>query len=189
MDHGVYCAHEKMFDTTTHVPLLLKDFDNAQAGLEVDSLVQHIDILPTLLHRLGISVPEECHGKSIWPAVSSPNKDVNEYVLCEHRNNYQRSIRSKEWQYTQSGIFPSKNGEPSPPEKSAAGDILLLEEPDTLFDRNDFNGANLIEKHPEITKALSRKMRSILDKCRKNGHDINTLPQAIKSQLENLGYF
>ena len=188
-DHGVYCGHKKLYDTTTHVPLLLKDFDNAQAGLEVNSLVQHIDIVPTLLHRLGLSVPEGCSGKNLWPTITSPKKEVNEHLLCEHRYNYQRSIRSREWQYIQSGIFPSKHGEPMPPEKSAAGDIFLLDEPDTLIDRREQSDSNLIEGHPEIAEDLSRKMERILDKCRKDGHDMHNLPQEIKRQLENLGYF
>lgn len=189
MDHGVYCSHKKLFDTTTHVPLLLKDFDNTHAGLGVNTLVQHIDVEPTVLHRLGLPVPEGCYGKNLWTTINSPKTEVNEHLLCEHRNNYQRSIRSREWQYIQSGIFPSKNGEPLMPEKSAAGDIFLLDEPDTLIDRRDQSGSNLIERHPAIAEDLSKKMESILDKCRKDGHDIHDLPQAIKSQLENLGYY
>jgi hypothetical protein len=80
-------------------------------------------------------------------------------------------------------------GETITPEQSAAGDIFLLDEPDALLDRLDQREANLIERYPEIAEDLSRKLEIILDKNRKDGHDIHNLPRAIKNQLENLGYF
>ena len=60
--HGIF-----LYDTTTHVPLLLKLPQHGYAGREVISQVRTTDILPTILEIAGVSAPEHLDGQSLKP--------------------------------------------------------------------------------------------------------------------------
>jgi len=60
--HGIF-----LYDSTTHVPLLVKLPQNRDAGKQVDAQVRTTDILPTILEVLGFSVPEKLDGTSLTP--------------------------------------------------------------------------------------------------------------------------
>ena len=80
-ENGIFCGHNKLFDATTKIPLIVRDPDGFQSQ-EVSALVQHIDLLPTLLERLKISIPREIDGKSLWPCINS-GEEVNEFVFSK----------------------------------------------------------------------------------------------------------
>ncbi|MGD2114892.1 MAG: sulfatase [Acidobacteriota bacterium] len=59
-EHGIDFRHLGLWETTTHVPLLIRwpeDADRPGAGRRFDGLVQTIDLFPTLLWAAGIEVP------------------------------------------------------------------------------------------------------------------------------------
>jgi arylsulfatase A-like enzyme/Tfp pilus assembly protein PilF len=58
--HGLF-----LYDSTLHVPLIVKMPDNAHRGMVVDTQVLTIDILPTVLSVTGNSVPAEMNGESL----------------------------------------------------------------------------------------------------------------------------
>ena len=60
--HGIF-----LYDTTMHVPLLIKLPEHADGGNEVSSQVRTTDILPTVLELTGVSAPEHLDGKSLRP--------------------------------------------------------------------------------------------------------------------------
>ena len=45
--------------------------DQAGAGQIVDTLAQHVDLLPTTLNLLGVGVPAHVQGRSLWPSIES----------------------------------------------------------------------------------------------------------------------
>jgi arylsulfatase len=53
-DHGVRYRHAGLWDTTTHVPMMIRWPGDRPAGRRVDSLVQTIDLYPTLLGAAGL---------------------------------------------------------------------------------------------------------------------------------------
>ena len=60
-DHGIRYAHTGLFETTTHVPLMIRWPDALQKGprgRRLDGLVQSLDLFPTLLNAAGLPVPE-----------------------------------------------------------------------------------------------------------------------------------
>jgi arylsulfatase A-like enzyme len=186
-EHGVYCHHRKLFDTTTHVPLILKDFDNEWAGTQIKDIVQHIDVAPTILNRLQQAVPEKFRGKNLWPLISEADSSANEYAICEHAHNYQRSIRTKDWLYIKSEKDPAKHiASKSPKDHS---DKFPLNEPDFLLDRNDPVGRNLWNEFPDVVKKLSERLEEILRQNREDHLPYEDLPESLKNQLEGLGYF
>ena len=63
--HGIF-----LYDETIHVPLLIKlpFADSAEkhaAGKHIESRVELVDVLPTILQAVGISVPKEVQGESL----------------------------------------------------------------------------------------------------------------------------
>lgn len=62
--HGIF-----LYDSTTHVPLIVKLPNEQQAGRVVDAQARTIDILPTILQMLGISIdaPPNLDGSSLKP--------------------------------------------------------------------------------------------------------------------------
>lgn len=61
--HGIF-----LYDSTTHVPLLLKLPLDERAGAVVQDLVQTIDIFPTVLGVLSMPVPQQLDGVSLQAA-------------------------------------------------------------------------------------------------------------------------
>jgi choline-sulfatase len=69
--HGIF-----LYDSTTHVPLLLKLPDATNSGRVVDSQVRTIDILPTVLDLLHAPAPAKLDGQSLLPyAVGTDTAD------------------------------------------------------------------------------------------------------------------
>lgn len=58
--HGIF-----LYDSTTHVPLLLKMPRQSDASKVVDAQVRTTDILPTVLDLLGIAPPSQLDGSSL----------------------------------------------------------------------------------------------------------------------------
>jgi len=60
--HGIF-----LYDSTMHVPLIIKFRDRRQAGSVVEVQVRTTDILPTVIELLKISPPKRLDGESLIP--------------------------------------------------------------------------------------------------------------------------
>src|SRR6266576_6447501 len=60
--HGIF-----LYDSTTHVPLIMKLPDNMDSGKVVDAQVRTTDILPTVLDLIGIPTSAKFDGESLRP--------------------------------------------------------------------------------------------------------------------------
>jgi arylsulfatase A-like enzyme/Flp pilus assembly protein TadD len=61
-EHGLF-----VYDEAIHVPLIIKQEANAGAGRRVRDLVQHIDLVPTLLDLVKAPGPGNLRGRSLKP--------------------------------------------------------------------------------------------------------------------------
>src|SRR4051812_9818071 len=59
-EHGLF-----VYDEAIHVPLIIKQDSNAGAGRRVAAVVQHIDLVPTILELVKAPVPGTLHGRSL----------------------------------------------------------------------------------------------------------------------------
>ena len=55
-EHGIRFRHVGLFDTTTHVPLMIRWPGREREGRRIEGLVQTIDLFPTLLAAAGLKV-------------------------------------------------------------------------------------------------------------------------------------
>ena len=72
-DHGEETHGLFLYDSTLHVPMILKLGGAAQHGVVVDSQVRSTDILPTILSLTKIAAPAELTGESMLPLVQQPS--------------------------------------------------------------------------------------------------------------------
>lgn len=80
-DHGEHlgdhylCGKNGYFDAGFHIPLIIRD-PRANGGAKkiVDSFTEAVDVMPTILDWLDLSVPDQCDGESLKPFLhgSSP---------------------------------------------------------------------------------------------------------------------
>ena len=61
-EHGVF-----LYDETIHVPLIVKQAGNERAGRRVADVVQHVDLVPTVLDLAKAPIPGNLRGRSLTP--------------------------------------------------------------------------------------------------------------------------
>jgi arylsulfatase A-like enzyme len=71
----------RLYEVTTHVPLLMRHPAGLGAGRRIPGLAQHPDLLPTILEFLGIPVPDDLHGRSLWPLVDGSAASIRPYAF------------------------------------------------------------------------------------------------------------
>jgi arylsulfatase A-like enzyme len=65
-DHGLLFKGSYMYDAVTRIPLILRAPGKIPAGKVIDSLVEEVDILPTLLSLLDVKPPAGIQGQSLF---------------------------------------------------------------------------------------------------------------------------
>src|SRR6476660_1095609 len=82
-EHGLF-----IYDEAIHVPLLIKQEGNAGGGRRVADLVQHIDLVPTILDLVKAPAAGALHGRSLKPLLdgtgSMPGRQVYSEALYAH---------------------------------------------------------------------------------------------------------
>ncbi|HUW23161.1 MAG TPA: sulfatase [bacterium] len=156
----------------THVPLIMRVPGICQ-GKVVEEIVESIDITPTILDILDISLPEWMQGKSILPLIEGSEIEGN-FIACtsEEWGNapFSRAIRTEEWTY-----------------------IMNRREPDELYDRiNDpKEQSNIIKKRPLIAQELKKQLEDFIaltSEGKPQATEEVHIDKELKERLESLGY-
>ena len=110
-EHNVFFHQGNVYDELLKIPLFIVEIGKNNHVKRVESIVQLIDIAPTILDYYGISIPESFQGRSLLPLLKKDFIDREECVISE---TYQKdgimkrngetgykliSIRSDEWKY------------------------------------------------------------------------------------------
>jgi len=77
-EHGLF-----VYDEAIHIPLIVKQEGNAGAGRRVTDLVQHIDLVPTILDLVKAPVPGNLHGRSLKPVLEGTGRLPEPTVYSE----------------------------------------------------------------------------------------------------------
>ncbi|TWU67538.1 sulfatase [Crateriforma conspicua] len=81
-DHG-QSQKWTMYDQITRVPMIVWSPDRIQGGRRIESLVQQMDLGPTILQWAGVEVPESLEAESLMPAIQGDDFSGRPYVYCE----------------------------------------------------------------------------------------------------------
>ena len=93
-EHGVQCRHPGLFDTTTHVPLLVRWPGETRTGRRLGGLVQHLDLFPTLLRAAGLEPPPS-DGLDLRE-LTGAGRPGRRAVFAEHSEHLGEMVRTAE---------------------------------------------------------------------------------------------
>lgn len=70
-EHAIWGKHA-LFEESLHSPLIVSCPDIDQPGEATDSMVETLDVFPTLCELTGLSIPDFVHGVSLCPLLENP---------------------------------------------------------------------------------------------------------------------
>ncbi len=82
-DHGEFDHGFFLYETTQHVPLIIKVPGWTAAGRSVSARVRTVDVAPTLLELAGVALPEIMQGKSLVTMLAEPEAGVDRAAYSE----------------------------------------------------------------------------------------------------------
>jgi len=181
-DHGEGLGeHEEkthaifLYDTTLHVPLIMRYPKAIPAGLVIQDTASTIDIMPTIMDILNIKNRPQVHGKSLLRLVRGERGPQHEEFLCEtfyplYNHNWSplEGLRTEEWKFVKA---------PRP----------------ELYDLKNDPGekVNLFDQKRELAKRLEARMRELQQKNSppKDGFSAQlNMDKDTKDRLRSLGY-
>ncbi|MFA5422250.1 MAG: sulfatase [Phycisphaerae bacterium] len=98
-EHGIYFSHHGLYDTDVHIPLIMQH-PRLGSGAVYEQLVQHVDVVPTILELAGIDYKnEDFDGQSLLKIVDGGKWD-RQFVYAEELACMQRRmIRDNKYKY------------------------------------------------------------------------------------------
>ena len=176
LGHGYH-----VYDFLIRVPLVFMGQGLFPAGSQIHAQVRQIDIMPTLLQALGISLDQDVkiHGRSLLPLIHGRQMEELPALVeaCALGNPDPRErlmgIRVPPWKY----VFAPQNPKIRPELYHIGQDPLELR--------------NLIHQHPSIAEELQTKIRTTLSLLGGEG-TVEPMTreeeQKVEERLRELGY-
>ena len=142
-EHGMWNKHS-CFETSLHTPLIIKaPTDTAtEAGTRVQSLVEFIDIYPTVCELCDLPLPAHLDGTSQLKNMRDPSRPGKSYAISRFKNG--DSIRSANLRLSE---YTNKRGK-------LTGAMLFDHNKDPVEDHNIYS------PELELAKKLSKTLRS-----------------------------
>ena len=100
-EYGLWCKHTNL-ELDTRVPFIVSA-PGFSKGTRSKSLVEMVDIFPTLAKLTGGQIPKSCDGKSLDPILDSPEATIRKFALSQYPRGSTMgySLRTDRWRYTQ----------------------------------------------------------------------------------------
>lgn len=104
-EHGFIEKWGYMYDEVMKVPLMIKLPENKFGGKRLESFVESVDIMPTILELLDMDIPEQVQGKSLVPYItgdsdSHKNQVFGQYYCGSIQNESALMVRDETWKLT-----------------------------------------------------------------------------------------
>ncbi len=137
-EHAVWGKHT-LFEESLHSPLLIRAPDQSHRNQVSNTVVQTVDVFPTLCELTNIPVPDFVSGRSLVPELTGPVNDTTEMYAISYMSNAQ-SIRSNRFR-----LIVHHNGHVE------------------LYDHSgDGETKNVSSQYPEIVKRLQTQLENML---------------------------
>jgi arylsulfatase len=96
INHDFYFNHAMLYGDVLHVPLLIKLPGQEHGGESVDSLVQLVDLYPTLFELVRPGVSRDVHGRSLLPLLRG-GRSAERIAFAEGELMQQFSVEKDGW--------------------------------------------------------------------------------------------
>jgi uncharacterized sulfatase len=91
-----------LFERSCRVPLIVVA-PGAKSGATCRSLIEFVDLYPTVADYCGVKAPHALAGESLRPLLGNPSgpRRAAAFTLVTRGKNYGQSVRTERWRYTQ----------------------------------------------------------------------------------------
>jgi arylsulfatase A-like enzyme len=164
-DHGAMLGEHEQFlkgpdklrGQVTHIPLLIRTPGKPPAGKKPSGFAQPPDVMPTLLHLLGLKTPGRVTGTNLWPLVSGESLPARDCVVQTY--GWVGAVRNREWSYTEiwkpAAAAEEFHVHPGAPLAAYQPQLYNLEkDPRELRD--------VADQHPDVARHLSAQMKEYI---------------------------
>jgi uncharacterized sulfatase len=111
-DHGWHLGEHQLwhkrslFEESARVPFIVRAPQVGGNGQRSQSLIESLDLFPTLCDLTGVPAPAQLQGKSLRPVLDDPATVIHPAAITEARRGPQaeywgRSVRTPRWRYTE----------------------------------------------------------------------------------------
>jgi len=173
-DHGEKTHAIFIYDSTLHVPLIMRYPKLLPQDRKISQEVCTIDIFPTVLDLMSAKTNKGCQGKSLMGLFEGKDEPVRSELFCEtyypfynHGWSPIEGLRTKEWVYM----------------KSPKSELY-----DMVNDRKQLK--NLYESHRDVAEKLDRQMEALKKGVVQSQTQAKkvTMDQETSQRLRSLGY-
>jgi iduronate 2-sulfatase len=144
-DHGMWCKHTN-YEQAAHIPLVVIDPRAKERGTKAESLVESVDLYPTLCELAELEVPRKLDGTSFAKVLNDPGAATKDAVLHAYPRGKRigRAVRTKRYRLVEW--------------KEAGADLNTAEY--ELYDYESDPGEmkNLAGERPEIVAELKEML-------------------------------
>ncbi len=180
-DHKRFEKHT-MWDPAVKAPLIFYTGGLYGKGEKNDALVEFIDVVPTILDFLNISIPEEVQGKSMRPLLTGSRKEINDHVFAEFLVDNKAMVTDGKWKY----IFTTGARDLGQGYATGYGPSGILHKLYNLeTDPREFS--NLAAK-PEYQKRVRKMQKTMIGIFMDTYPGVDSLPQGL-NDVEKLVWF
>jgi choline-sulfatase len=88
-----------MWEEAVKAPLIIQAGDAYGRGRVIESLVEFVDLAPTLLDAVGVEDLPASQGKSLMPLLREKTGEHKEYVFSEFMADNKAMVRNERWKY------------------------------------------------------------------------------------------
>lgn len=104
-EHGFIEKWGHMYEQVMRIPLMIKMPKGQNAGKHLESFVESVDFMPTLLSMLGMDVPENVQGKNLVPYMNGETQSHKDEVYGQYycgsiQNESALMVRDAKWKLT-----------------------------------------------------------------------------------------
>jgi arylsulfatase A-like enzyme len=96
-EHGLWCKHST-FEKAAHCPVLLKG-PGINPYTEINSLIEYVDLYPSLCEFAGIPLPDHLDGRSFVPLLNDQKQQWKDAVYNRYGNG--ETIKTERFMYTE----------------------------------------------------------------------------------------
>lgn len=147
-DHGYHTGERHwwnkntLFERSCRAPLIIAA-PGIRGGKTSRSLVEFVDLFPTVAESCGLGVPTGLAGKSLRPVLRDPKrpfKDAAFTLVTRGQSRYGQSVRTERWRFTQWSDGTNE-----------------------LYDHNSDpeENHNVATQHPKVVAELSAKLKAL----------------------------
>ena len=141
-EHGLWSKFTN-FEESLKSPLIVS-VPSLENGKKSETLVEFIDIYPTLCELSGLPIPEHNDGKSFVPLLKNPDAKWKEAVYSRFRDG--ESVKTDRYRYTE---WRDKNG-----------DVYARMMYDHVADPRENNNIVMLPENEQLVKELSELLNS-----------------------------